>query len=192
MNKNIKENSFEGGVAGAGGTSNYSVGYGTFASPNVSQNPSSFGTSPTPYNKNVTDDTATSSSLSNDIDTLFTKKETPTPDEIMAGMQFELGKMIKKDKRVAKQTVITNLKQNPRFYSELGSLNMDDKKMVVKENYMKNGVNIAVTKGILDQMIADKKGKREEMKMNDAIQDILKEKRDKKSFKTDELCKKIK
>jgi hypothetical protein len=67
------------------------------------------------------------------VDDLFKKKNTPNPDEIMTGLQFELGQMVKKDKTIAKRIVIDNLRKDPQFYSRLGMMNIDDEKMKVTE-----------------------------------------------------------
>lgn len=85
------------------------------------------------------------------VDQLFSKKHTPSPDEIMAGMQYELGRMVKKDKAIAKQEVLKNLKSDPQFYSRLDMLNIDDDKMKVTEN---KETTVSKTKAVLDEMIA--------------------------------------
>ena len=86
------------------------------------------------------------------VDQLFKgKKQTPSPDEIMSALQYELSQMVKKDKAIAKQTVLKNLKTDPHYYSRLNMLNIDDKKMKVDES------TFAKTKAVLDEMIAAKK-----------------------------------
>jgi hypothetical protein len=86
------------------------------------------------------------------VDQLFKgKKQTPSPDEIMSALQYELSQMVKKDKAIAKQTVLKNLKEDPHYYSRLNMLNIDDKKMKVDES------TFAKTKAVLDEMIAAKK-----------------------------------
>jgi len=40
------------------------------------------------------------------VDKLFQKKDTPSPDEVMSALQYELSQMVKKDKHIAKQVVL--------------------------------------------------------------------------------------
>lgn len=87
------------------------------------------------------------------VNQLFKKKVTPSPDEILQGLQYELGNMVKKDKAIAKQTVLKNLKTDPTYYSRLGMLNIDDKQMNVTEG----NSTFEKTKTVLEQMIAEKK-----------------------------------
>jgi len=229
-NSNIKENSFEGGVSGTTGTSNYSAGYGTPGGGNTTQDPSHFGAPEVPtsgsaipvrpdrisssgdapvitgYGKDGStnivsnpshfakgDDSESAStteptdagvvsrksssgalispaamadkqkagkplnpdqSFEPQVNQLFKKKITPSPDEILQGIQYELGNMVQKDKTIAKQTVIKNLKQDPTYYSRLGMLNINDKDMKVDEGYKST---FSKTKTLLDQMIMEKK-----------------------------------
>lgn len=96
------------------------------------------------------------------VDQVFQKKDTPSPDEIMVGLQYELTNMVKKDKAIAKQTVLSNLKKDPHYYSRLNMLNIDDKKMKVDEMIMKEQTKLVdqstfdKTKALLDMMIADR------------------------------------
>jgi hypothetical protein len=86
------------------------------------------------------------------VDQLFKgKKQTPSPDEIMSALQYELNNMTKKDKTIAKQQVLKNMKKDPHYYSRLNMLNIDDKKMKVDES------TFSKTKAVLDEMIAAKK-----------------------------------
>ena len=130
----LSENNFEGGVGGFGGTVNTQPGYGTFASPNVSQNSNNFIHSD--QNKSVNQfgntrkDAPGTGSLSQDVNAVFAKKPTPTPDEVAAGVKYELGQQIKKDKFEAKKLVMMNLRKDPKFYSGLKMLNIDDDSMV--------------------------------------------------------------
>ncbi len=84
------------------------------------------------------------------VDQIFQKKDTPSPDELMSAMQSELGKMVKKDKHIAKMEVLKNLKKDPHYYSRLNMLNIDDKKMKVDED----NSTFSKTKAVLDEMIA--------------------------------------
>lgn len=89
----------------------------------------------------------------NDVNQLFDKDKgvTPSPDDIMSALQYELSQMVKKDKAIAKKTVLDNLKKDPQYYSRLHMLNIDDKEMKVDES------RHARTKAVLDEMIASKK-----------------------------------
>ena len=68
-----------------------------------------------------------------DIDQIFQKKITPTPDELLSALQYEMNQMVKKDKYIAKSIVVKNLKDDPKYYSRLNMLNIDDDKMKVDE-----------------------------------------------------------
>lgn len=124
----IKENSFDAAPGGSAGAINTQPGYGTFASPNVSQNPASFNSSDgrhkTPAKLGQMSESG-SAALTQAVDMLFKKKDTPTIDDVAAGMDYELSKMVIKDKRVAKGNVIANLKKNPHYYSDLDQLNIN-------------------------------------------------------------------
>jgi hypothetical protein len=87
------------------------------------------------------------------VDQIFQKKQTPSPDEIMSALQYELSNMVKKDKTIAKQQVLKNLKTNPHYYSRLDMLNIDDDKMKVDED----NSTFSKTKAVLDEMIASRK-----------------------------------
>ncbi len=91
------------------------------------------------------------------VDQLFQKKQTPSPDEIMSALQYELGNMVKKDKFIAKQTVLKNIKNDPHYYSRLDMLNIDDKKMKVDETKSSNIDTFSKTKAVLDEMIESRK-----------------------------------
>ena len=88
------------------------------------------------------------------VDQLFKKKQTPSPDELMSALQYELGNMVKKDKLIAKQTVLKNMQNDPHYYSRLDMLNIDDSKMKVDESATDK---FSKTKAVLDEMIAARK-----------------------------------
>lgn len=88
------------------------------------------------------------------VDQIFQKNQTPSPDEVMSALQYELGNMVKKDKFIAKQTVLANMKTDPHYYSRLDMLNIDDKKMKVTEKM--NMDKFSKTKAVLDEMVAAK------------------------------------
>jgi len=94
------------------------------------------------------------------VDQIFQKKDTPSPDEIMSAMQYELTNMVTKDKTIAKQTVLKNYKEDPHYYSRLLNLNIDDDKMKVdemnenKQTKLVDQSTFDKTKALLDEMIA--------------------------------------
>ena len=182
----IDENSFEGGVGGSAGTLNYQTGYGTPASPN-NQNPDHFESSnnnkAVNQNSNVAKNAQSTGSMEKSVDALYAgKKETPTPDEVVTGIKYELGQQIKKDKRVAKEEVMKNLRKNPKFYSSLAMLGINDKDMVdnMTENKHPNDAparlkitpNVEETKKIFAEMM---KGHDTKYVVNSQICDVMKQ-----------------
>lgn len=133
MSNPIKENNFEAGVGGMSGTSNYSVGYGTFASPDVQQDPAHFETGTEDKSithSNTTKDASNTGSIDGDVNAIYSKKDVPSPDEIATGLKYELGQMITKDKKKAKQIVLQNCRKDPHYYGNLHMLNITDDDMV--------------------------------------------------------------
>jgi hypothetical protein len=133
--KKIQENEFSMGSAGNTGAVNYAAGWGTHSSPTVSQNPSNFSKTGNPniQNTNVSPSSETltqTGSFDKDINYIYSKSNSPHPDEILMGLKYELGKMTKKDKFKAKQIVLNNLKKDPHFYGSLRMWNIDDEKMM--------------------------------------------------------------
>jgi hypothetical protein len=182
----IKENSFE---APGIGSINYQTGYGTPASPNTSQNPNSFASSNNNKalgsNSNTAKRIPKAGELDKSVDAMYAdpRKATPTPDEVVAGLKYEMGQQIKKDKYEAKRVVIDNLKKDPKFYSGLKMLNIDDQSMVNNMNESKkhpNDIaaktkvtsNIDETKKIFSEMAAAN-GKK--YVVNSQICDVMKE-----------------
>jgi len=99
----------------------------TFNSPSVTQDLNKFGTS--------TGVIHTSNPLDYVKDVQQIKYKV-TPDEVIAGIDYELKKMVFKDKKIAKQNVTLNLKTDPQYYSKLHMLDIsdgDDKAVDVKE-----------------------------------------------------------
>ena len=126
---------------GLGGASSL----GTYSSPDVSQNPNSFKYTPsiagsasdisTPppedYDNKSTYDP---SQYEKDVQDI---KYKVTPDEVLAGLQYELKKMVFKRKDLAKELVVRNLKEDSKYYSKLHMLNIDDDdKLPVKPSFM--------------------------------------------------------
>lgn len=109
-----------------GGQPSISGQSGTYASPDVTQNPGSFPADGSNVNIVPPVDQDVKSKIDpeqykKDVEDVKTKV---TPDDIIQGMQYELKKQIYKNKMVAKQTVVQNLKENPRYYRDLGMLGM--------------------------------------------------------------------
>jgi hypothetical protein len=106
-------------------------GYGTFASPDVKQNPGSFPADSSNVNIMPPTDQDIKSKIDpaqyeKDVEVVKTKV---SPDDVRTGMEYELKKMVFKNKMVAKETVVQNLKKNPRFYRDLGMMGMSDDMM---------------------------------------------------------------
>lgn len=130
-NKNIKENEFAPAPGGSSGTSNYQTGYGTHASPDVSQNPKHFETEKSlDSHSNTAKQVPDANQMKADLNAIYSKKDTPTPDEIVTGLKYELGQQNMKDKYKAKTDVLANLRKDPHYYSKLKMLNIDDDSMV--------------------------------------------------------------
>ena len=137
-NPPVKENAFDPAGGGASGTINYGVPYGTPAGPDQSQDPGHFESSS--KNKarnrqlgnrsNNAQKVPTPGSMEKDVDAIYAKRDTPTPDDIVTGIKFEIGQQNKKDKALAKQLVLTNLRKDPHYYRDLKMMNIDDKSMV--------------------------------------------------------------
>jgi hypothetical protein len=202
--KKIAENSFEAGVSGGLGSTNYQTSISTFDSPDVRQDPNHFASSDfngsgslaqpperpdrqsssgALISPGVASDKAKSETpldpkngYSKDVDDLFKKKVTPSPDEIMTGIQYELNKMVRKDKQIAKAEVIKNLKSDPTYYSRLGMLNIDPDKMKVDEKtkVSENSTTVQKTKAVLDEMI-DEKRKNSPIQSSKEIDAIMKD-----------------
>jgi len=181
--KTIKENEFFGAPGGASGTVNYQAGYGTHSSPDVSQNPAHFQSGKSVDNhSNTVKDVPKTGSMERDMAAIYAKKDTPSPDEVVAGIKYELGQQIKKDKATAKQEVLKNLKKDPHYYSKLKMLNIDDESMVQNMNESKHPndaparpkvtPNIEETKKIFAEMA---KGKDEKFVVNSGISAVMKE-----------------
>ena len=184
MNKNVKENSFDGAPGGSAGSLAYQGTVGSYSSPSNYQDAGRYDHSSLnkAYNNDTTGQSDTqigdnSGSFDKDVEKLFRGKQKPTIDDVLAGMQYELQHMVKKDKHIAKQRVIENLKKyGPKYYTGLHMLNINDKDM---DSPMAERVNV------LNQMIAEKAERRKDLQLNDAIKDILNQKREEKIAKAD-------
>jgi hypothetical protein len=178
-NRPVKENAFDAAPGGAAGAISYQAPYGTPAGPNQSQDPDHFQSS----HRNKADSKNKQGVTGQDLDQLYASPQTsPTPDEIIAGMKYEMGQQIKKDKPSAKKAVVANLKKDPKFYSSLKQLNISDKDMVdnMTENRHPNDAparpavkpNIEETKKIFAEMA---KGHDKKYVVNAEICDVMKE-----------------
>lgn len=184
--QSIKENEFFPAPGGIGSIVNQ-PGYGTFASPEVSQMPGHFAHSD--QNKavnqhgNTRKEAPGTSSLQSDLNAIYAKKDTPTPDEVATGIKYELGQQIKKDKAEAKRLVLANLRKDPHYYSKLKMLNIDDKSMVQNMNEEKRhpndrpqaekvNVNVDETKKIFAEMAQAKDNK---YVVNSGISEVMQE-----------------
>jgi hypothetical protein len=187
MKKNIRENEFSGAPGGSDGTTAYGPTYGTPAGPNQSQDPGHFQSSNKNKARNQSVQGIHSQSkqgvTGKELDQLYVNPRTaPTPDDIIAGMKYEMGQQIKKDKAEAKRSVITNLKKDPRFYRDLKQLNITDKDMVdnMTENRHPNDApekpkvtpNIEETKKIFAEMA---QGYGKKYVVNSQICDVMRE-----------------
>jgi len=130
----IKENSFDGAPGGKDGTLNYQAGYGTPASPAIAQNAAQFTTSNANKAVNQMGNTSKNapdpSAIEQGLKDIYGKPNKPTVDEFKAGFDYEMGQMIKKSPREAKETILQNLRKDPQYYSKLKMLNIDDESMM--------------------------------------------------------------
>jgi hypothetical protein len=147
----LPENSFDAGVGGTAGAISYAAPYGTPGGPDNSQNPSAFDSNNSNKqrgnNGSLTSALPETGSMERDLDTLYAKRPTPSPDEIIAGIKYEMGQQTKKDKGECKQIVLQNLKKDPKFYSGLKMLGITDADMVnnMNENSTLNaGIDLQV------------------------------------------------
>jgi len=187
-----KENSFEGGAAGSAGTVNYATGWGTYASPANAQYPDRFagnrGNNTADQQqggpaggKSVTSDMPQQGKLAGAVNKIFKKKDTPSPDEIAAGLQYELGQMIQKDKGRAKETVLSNIKRDPHYYSNLHMLNIDDKQMKVDESRLAKKAEL---KNIFQEMATERPKKYEtKPEIAEVMKDLWRKKEERSLWK---------
>lgn len=197
MNKQpVKENSFEAGVGGTAGISNTQGGYGTFSSPAVAQNSANFvngnQNKAVNQNSNTAKDAPDSGSIDRNLNAIYAQKDTPTPDEIVTGIKYELGQQIKKDRRLAKEKVVANLRKDPHYYGKLKMLNIDDESMVnnMTENKHPNdsaarskvSANPSETKKIFEDLAKQKDNK---FVVNSNIVDAMRQTWDAKKKRND-------
>ena len=112
------------------------TGVDTISSPDISQSPETFkypqtAASPSDITTPPPDDYDNKAMQSrqdfeSDVDAI---KNAVTPDEVLAGMQYCLKKMVFKSKDTAKQIVVACLKKDPKYFSKLKMLNIDDREI---------------------------------------------------------------
>ncbi len=108
----------------------------TFASPDVSQNPNQFGTlmdkskitvsAKDSMSKVTPFGPYTGQNPRDYIGDVEKIKYKVTPDEVIMGIDYEMKKLVLKDKQIAKQNVVNNLKKDPQYYSKLHMLDIED------------------------------------------------------------------
>jgi len=82
-----------------------------------------------------------------------------TPDEVLAGIDYEMKKLVLKDKQVAKQNVVNNLKKDPQYYSKLRMLGVDEEDESDKPQDFRTPQEKAIAE-IMQQMHKDKLNRR--------------------------------
>lgn len=128
---------------GQGGAVTGASSLDTFSSPDVSQDPNHFGT--------LTDKSKITANAKDSMEKIspfgpytgqspqdFVKdvnniKYKVTPDEVITGIDYEMKKLVLKDKQVAKQNVVNNLKKDPQYYSKLHMLSITDEEPKTNE-----------------------------------------------------------
>ena len=108
----------------------------TFTSPDVSQDPSNFGTltdkskitvsSKDSMSKVTPFGPYTGQNPRDYVGDVEKIKYKVTPDEIIMGIDYEMKRLVLKDKQIAKQNVVNNLKNDHQYYSKLHMLDIDD------------------------------------------------------------------
>ena len=115
---------------GQGGAVSGASNLDTFSSPDVTQDPSKFGTLSDKSNLTAPDTQAAVTPFGpftgqnpwdyvRDVEQI---KYKVTPDEVITGMDYEMKKLVLKDRQVARTNVVKNLKKDPKYYSKLHML----------------------------------------------------------------------
>lgn len=146
------------------------TGVDTISSPDISQSPEKFkypqtAASPSDITTTPPDDYENKAMQSrqdfeSDVNAI---KNVVTPDEVLAGMQYCLKKMVFKRKDVAKQIVVSCLKKDPKYFSRLKMLNIDDSEIneMLLENEMYYTHQEKEIATIIRKMYTDKIKKRQ-------------------------------
>ena len=115
---------------GQGGAVSGASNLDTFSSPDVTQDPSKFGTLSDKSNLTAPETQAAVTPFGpftnqnpwdyvRDVEQI---KYKVTPDEVITGMDYEMKKLVLKDRQVARTNVVKNLKKDPKYYSKLHML----------------------------------------------------------------------
>ena len=128
---------------GQGGAVTGASNLDTFSSPNVTQDPNKFGTT---IDKTNLTAKQTKSAIApfgpytgqdpwNYIRDVEQIKYKVTPDEVIMGIDYEMKKLVLKDRQVARTNVVMNLKKDPKYYSKLHMLGVfpDEKEEAIME-----------------------------------------------------------
>lgn len=143
MNKKLNENEFSPAPGGYSGAINYQTPLNTHSSPEAQPQDD---IKKMHFGNNVSSNTEKElpppeEDIESDIDSIFSKKVVPTSDQIRAALDYELHRMVKPDKAMAKANVVKNLKLDPEYYAKLHQLNIDDEAMTkqipVNEDFIK-------------------------------------------------------
>jgi len=150
MSKNINENDMgdrmSTGISfGTSGIVN--PGVSTFSSPDASQHPINFY----PVAANKVDINAVTRTSGPDDEDIKSIKSKVTPDEVITGLDYELKKMTFKNKSIAKEIVISNLKKDPTYYSKLHMLGMEDDLMTENTEKEKKEAFESIFKELIDR-----------------------------------------
>lgn len=192
--KRAIEEFFDPAPGGSAGALNFQAPLGTHSSPaNYTQDPpnrNNFFNSDTTGQPDTKITAYGDGSFDDEIDKLFAGKEKPTLDDLTCGIQYELSKMLHKDKQYAKEVVIDNmLKYGPKYYSRLSMLNIDEPTNTNLTENMNANPQMKERVNVLNQMVAEKQAKRVGLELNDEIKNILNQKREEKFAKADSLIK---
>jgi len=130
---------------GQGGAITGASDFDTFSSPDVTQDPSKFGTLDDKSKLTVSSKDSISKvapfapyngqdpwDYVKDVEQI---KYKVTPDEVITGIDYEMKKLVLKDRQVAKANVVKNLKKDPKYYSKLHMLGVypDEKDEAIME-----------------------------------------------------------
>ena len=115
---------------GQGGAVSGASNLDTFSSPDVTQDPSKFGTLSDKSNLTAPETQAavtpfgpfTNQNPWDYVRGVEQIKYKVTPDEVITGMDYEMKKLVLKDRQVARTNVVKNLKKDPKYYSKLHML----------------------------------------------------------------------
>jgi len=115
---------------GQGGAVSGASNLDTFSSPDVTQDPIKFDTLSDKSNLTAPETQAAITPFGpftdqnpwdyvRDVEQI---KYKVTPDEVITGMDYEMKKLVLKDRQVARTNVVKNLKKDPKYYSKLHML----------------------------------------------------------------------